>query len=131
MSGEDPHITGYLALLAGIPQTVYREKIPAGAERPYVRVYFHIEYPESESMLHTSDRAVAWVYLHCVGANDTAASTTAKAIRDVLLDVKPTVSGRTCFPIRLDHSQPPQSDESTGHLVMDQVDVYRLETVPG
>ncbi len=131
MPGDDPHIAGYLALLAGIPHTVYREKIPTGAVRPYVRAYFFVEYPESESMTHTSDRAIAWAYLHCVANNDTASSIAAKAVRDVLMDAKPTVAGRACFPIRLDHSQPPQPDESTGQLVMDQVDVYRLETVPG
>jgi hypothetical protein len=131
VSGDDPHVAGYLALLDAAPQTVYREKIPAGATRPYFRAYFHIEYPETESLEHRSDRAVAWLYLHCVGDNDTAASATAKAGRDVLLDVVPTVTGRTCFPIRLDHSLPPQPDETTGALVMDQVDVYRLESVPG
>lgn len=131
MSGDDPHITGYLTLLVAAPQTVYREKIPAGATRPYFRAYFHIEYPETESLTFTSDRAVAWLYLHCVGDNDAAVSITAKAARDVLLDITPTVAGRTCFPIRLDHSLPPQPDESTGVLVMDQVDVYRLESVPG
>lgn len=131
MSGDDPHIAAYMALLAAIPETVYRNKVPPGVSRPYVRVYFHVEYPETESILHTSDRAVAWAYLHCVGDNDTSASITAKAARDVLLDVTPSVASRTSFPIRLDHSLPPQPDESTGVLVMDQVDVYRLETVPG
>lgn len=131
MSGDDPHIAALLTLLDAAPMTVYREKIPAGVERPYFRVYFHLEYAESESMLHTSDRAVAWMYVHCVGDNDASASITAKAGRDALLDVIPTVTGRTCFPIRLDHSQPPQPDESLGTLVMDQIDVYRLESLPG
>lgn len=131
MSGDDPHIDAYMALLTTIPQTVYRNKIPAGVSRPYVRVYFHVEYPQAESLTFTSDRAIAWAYLHCVGDTDASASIVAKAARDVLLDVTPTVAGRASFPIRLDHSLPPQPDESIGQLVMDQVDIYRLETVPG
>jgi hypothetical protein len=55
----------------------------------------------------------------------------ADRVRTPLLDVVPTVAGRRCWPIRREVGQPMKRDESTGALLQNKVDVYRLESVPG
>jgi hypothetical protein len=67
-------------------------------------------------------------YLHCVGANEYAAAAVRMRARVALLDFRPTIAGRNCGPIRLEASNPPQRDDSTGVLVVDALDVYRLLT---
>ena len=111
--------------------------VPNGTIAPYVLVYFTVVTPSGETPADStpitmdSDRVVARAYCHCVGATATAARVIACRVRTRLLNVTPTITGRECWPIRQDDSQPPQRDETTGTLVMDQVDVYRLESVPG
>jgi hypothetical protein len=55
-----------------------------------------------------------------------AARAVAQRARTALLDVQPTVAGLTCGRIRLEDTQPPQRDETTGALVMDAICTYRL-----
>lgn len=113
--------------------TVLDGVAPAGQTPPYVLVYLHMEAPEgadSRSVTGGSSRLVVRVYCHCVGANAVAARAVSQRVRGVLLDTVLAVTGRVCWPVRHEESQPPQRDESTGVLVMDQVDVYRLESVP-
>jgi hypothetical protein len=103
---------------------------------PYVLVYFTVATPSGEmpadstSLDMDSDRVVLRAYCHNVGANATAARIVAGRTRAALLGVTPSVAGRECWPIRQDEGLPADRDESTGVLVMDQVDVYRLESVP-
>jgi hypothetical protein len=40
------------------------------------------------------------------------------------------VAGRKCHPIRQVDDAPAVKDESTGTLIMDLADVYRLRSVP-
>jgi hypothetical protein len=51
-------------------------------------------------------------------------------VRAALLNVKPVVANRVCHPIRQVDDVPPVKDESTGILIMDLADVYRLRSVP-
>jgi hypothetical protein len=129
------HADAILALLrADASLTVYPDasgKIPAGAAPPYVRVYMHVERPLGPTMDMVSSRVVARAICHSVGANDIAARAVAQRVAARLLDVRPVIAGRTAWPIRHEQNQPPARDESTGTVVIDQVDVYRLETLPG
>lgn len=103
---------------------------------PYVVVYFAVSTPSGEMAIDStsldmdSDRVVLRAYCHSAGGNASAARIVAGRVRTALLDVTPTIAGRTCWPIRHDEGQPAQRDESTGVLVLDQVDVYRLESLP-
>lgn len=103
---------------------------------PYVLVYFTVSTPSGEmpadstSLDMDSDRVVLRAYCHNVGGSAQAARIVAGRTRGALLNMTPAISGRTCWPIRHDEGQPAQRDESTGVLVLDQVDVYRLESVP-
>jgi len=125
------------------PLVVHDGKVPTdpatGKSKPppYVLVYFMVQTPsgdmpaDSTSLDMDSDRVVLRAYLHSVGANAQAARMVADRCRTQLLRVTPTIAGRECWPIRQDEGLPADRDESTGKLVMDQVDVYRLESIPG
>lgn len=108
-------------------------KVPTGQARPYVLVYCTDTNPEladSRPLTGASERFVMRAICHSVGDNGHAARMAADRVRAALLDVVPVVAGRNCMPIRREDGQPPQRDESTGVLVMDKVDVYRLESLP-
>jgi hypothetical protein len=132
----DEHAAAVLALLNAVTSpalTVYDGKVPSGIDpktTPYVLVYFASGRPDL-----TFDSATYTFQLratcHSVGGNAQAARMVADRVATALLDVTPTVSGRSCFPIRWEEGFPPQRDESTGQTVMDQVDVYAFMSVPG
>jgi hypothetical protein len=130
-----------LDLLRAAPNlTVYPEAepgdnvqvVPAGAGPPYVAVHLGFDYATGPSGLHfPSTRVIARAYCHCVGHNDISARAVAQMVTTALLDVVPTVPGRSCYPIRFESGAPPRTDESTGRTVTDLAMIFRLETLPG
>lgn len=131
------HAAAMLALLAADegppPLVVCNGKVPNTVAPPYVLVYFSDTDPEqaeSSSLTNRSERHVTWAYAHSVGANAVAAGVVSDRVRAAWLDVTPTVAGRICCPIRREVGQPTDRDETTGTLVQDKVDVYRLESIP-
>lgn len=132
------HAAAMLALAAGpgpgSPLTVLDGANPDSVLPPYVLVYFVDLDPEdadSRSMESSPDgRLVVRGYFHLVGETAEATRALGDKLRSRLLGVTPTITGRSCFPIRREDSTPPQRDESTGRLVMDRVDVYRLASEP-
>jgi len=132
----DEHAAAVLALLnAAItsPRKVFDGKVDANIDpgtNPYVLVYFDSSDPEFDF------EANAWRFemtatLHAVGGSAQAARQVADMARSALVAVRPTVAGRSCFPITRETGMPPQRDESTGVLVMDQIDVYTIRSIPG
>ncbi|GHJ11214.1 hypothetical protein TPA0907_55810 [Micromonospora humidisoli] len=128
------HVAAVLPLLqaapGNTPLVVLDGAVPSGQMPPYTLVYFADNDPEDRSLEDEQSRYVLWIYCHNVGGNADAARKVATRARAALLGVVPTVPGRSCWPIRREDGDPPERDESTGTLVMDQVDVYRLESVP-
>ena len=131
------HADAMLALARGpgpgSPLTVHDGALPKGAVPPYVLVYFTDNDPEEPDSRPLSGRPQRYVLrgiFHLVGENAAATRALGSKLRARLLNVVPAVAGRRCFPIRREDSLPPQRDESTGSLVMDRVDVYRLESEP-
>lgn len=104
--------------------------VPADLAPPYVRAYVTVERTGGTDLSGDSDLAVCRAILHQIGANDVAARAVADRCADAVLDVTPVVPGRTCWPIRHEAQQPPTRDESTGPMVIDQVDVYVFGSVP-
>lgn len=100
---------------------------------PYVLVYFTVDRPADDGGNTVDGRTrvfnARWI-CHCVGANAMAARAVAQRVRTQLLDVRPAVTGfapASVGLIRMDgEPPPPQRDESTGVLVMDAVETYRL-----
>ena len=133
---EQAHADAVLGLLADAPPAspalvVLDGQVPDGTEPPYVLVYPSTTTPTGTSLTSDQDRAVTRFYCHCVGADAKAARAVAGRVAAALLNVTPTITGRVCWPIRDDDAgAPPDKDETTGVLVMDQLAVYRLESVP-
>ena len=136
------HADAILALLRAAPGTAplvvldgYVPTDSAGKSQPppYVLVYFADNDPEDAESRSAEDgpgRYVVWAYCHSVGGNADAARKVGDRVRTALLGAVPAVAGRSCFPIRREDGGPPDGDESTGVLVMDKVDVYRLASEP-
>lgn len=116
--------------------TTYDGKVPDGIKPPYTVVYFTIQTPGGEQapdavdLVGDSDVINLNIYAHNVGGNAQAARNMSWKVRAALLNVKPVVAGRVCHPIRQVDGAPPVKDESTGTLIMDLADVYRLRSVP-
>lgn len=110
--------------------------VPAGSLPPYVSVHITVGRalgpdPAAPTLDMRSGRVVARAYCHCVGTNDIGSRAVAQRVSAALLDVRVSIDGRSCYPIRFDSDVPPRDDESTGRLVSDLTVVYRLESVPG
>lgn len=117
----------------GTTLTVLDGANPDNVPPPYVLVYFVDSDPEdtdSRSVEDAPGRFVVRGYFHLVGETAAATRALGDKLRARLLGVTPTIAGRSCFPIRREDSTQPQRDESTGRLVMDRVDVYRLASEP-
>lgn len=141
MTVVNAHAQAVLDLLAGDvdgppPLVVLDGEVPQGILPPYLLVYMTVRTPSGEMPADSanvemdSDRVILLAYLHSVGGSARAARMVADRGRRRLLNVTPTIAGRECWPIRHDESRPPDPDETTGALVVDQVDVYRLESIP-
>ena len=137
MSIFEDHRSAFMALLngAGKPAAIgiYNDKIPTTVVPPYVRVYFSANRPpgaDGNALDGTSKTLMFRAICHCVGGNDTAALAVAQWVETALLDVRPTVAGRSSGLIRQDSALDPNPDESTGQLVVDVIQTYRLTTEP-
>lgn len=131
------HAEAMLALARAAPGNtpllVLDGYVPNGTVPPYALAYFVDADPEdadSRSLEDTPGRFVLTAYWHLVAEDAAATRALADRLRAALLGVTPTIPGRSCFPIRREESNPPERDESTGTLVMDRVDVYRLASEP-
>ncbi|MFI1197696.1 hypothetical protein ACH4T9_31170 [Micromonospora sp. NPDC020750] len=142
MTGVDiqAHADAILGLLRAVPDlTVYPPEdpddtgviVPDGADPPYVAVYIRPGFGLAGRVADATTNAIFDITGHCVGGNDIAARAVAQMVVDTLLDVEPVIEGRQSRPIRYLDSPPARPDESTGRLVVDQVYLFRLETLPG
>jgi len=133
MSGR-AHSDAFMALLGANPKlNPLKGKVPQGTEPPYVTVYFSDTHPADEQANNLdggSQRYTLWATTHSVGENEDAALIVSDQVGASVLDVTPTVPGRTCWPIRRELGRDVRRDESTGITVQDKVDVYRIESMP-
>lgn len=127
----------FLGLLrADVDLSTYDSAVPPDPAQQYALVYFFIETPdglvapEAVSLTFDSDVIDARAYVHCIGRNAVAARAISGRVRNAVLNKRLTVAGRSCFPVRWLEGSPPNRDEETGPLVMDQVDVYGFRSVP-
>ena len=121
---------------AGTQIRVFDGAVPNGAAPPYVVVYFTADTiqpgdaPDKTVYEGHPDAIDLRAWVHAVGRNAGASREVAQWVRARLHNWQPSVAGRLCFPVRHESGQPPERDESTGVLVMAQVDVYRLTSMP-
>ncbi|HEY9411122.1 MAG TPA: hypothetical protein VIP77_16200 [Jiangellaceae bacterium] len=109
--------------------TVHDGIVPDGLVPPYVLAYTSVARPTDHHAIPLTGQSrgftVRWI-LHCVGEDAITARATAQRARTQLLDVRPTVVGLTCNPIRQVEVIPPARDESTGLPRIDAVEVYEM-----
>jgi hypothetical protein len=74
---------------------------------------------------------VLQVWCHSTAGSGAGARAIAGQVRAALLNVRPTISGRSCWPIRKTDGSPMGRDETLGIPVMSKVDVFELKTAPG
>lgn len=120
--------------------TVCDGTVPNGTKPPYVKVDLLVQTPDGLTapdkvrLSGDSDVIDMWIYCHCVGGGVNAAGN-ARAVsgrvRARLLNVRPVLAGRVCFPVRWREGQPAERNEEIPSApVMDIVDVYGLTTKP-
>lgn len=119
-----------IALLEATGIPVYDDTaiLPSTVSR-YFRVYTATERPPDAPGNALRSRSTTWTtrwYVHHVGQTDTAVRALQMQSRTALLDQRPTVTGRSCAPIRQEAVQPPQREERAGPMVLDLVVVYRM-----
>ncbi len=132
----DEHAAAVLGLLdadnTAPALNVHDGKVPPNTDpktAPYVLVYFDSNDPEFDKEA-APYRFEMTAICHSVGGSARAARMVADRVRAALLGVSPLVVGRACFPITREAGSPPDRDESTGSLVMDQIDVYTIRSIP-
>lgn len=133
----DEHAAAILALLDADNSPpallVFDGFVPTGTDpqtTPYVIVYFEASFPDltfAGASYTFEMRAVC----HSVAGGGQQVRMVADRVTAALRDVTPTVAGRKCWPIRWEEGSPPLRHEKSGSLVMNQVDVYVLRSVPG
>jgi hypothetical protein len=138
---DKAHADAVLALLTGALNpaiAVYDGKVPDPtpnvATNPWVLVYFDPGWPVDGAANSLDGNAVTYrltLFTHSIAASAPAARAVAGQVRAALLNVRPVISGRSCWPIRWDDGTPTSLDETLGFPVMDKVDVWKLQTAPG
>jgi hypothetical protein len=112
---------------------VFDGVVPAGTSpgpTPYVVVYFESGHPDL-TFTGATHRFDLRIICHSVAGGNQSVRIVADRVAAALLNVTPTVSGRTCWPIRWESGSPPIRHERTGDLVMNAVDVFVLTSIPG
>jgi hypothetical protein len=138
---DKAHADAVLALLTGALNpaiAVYDGKVPDPtpnvAINPWVLVYFDPGWPVDGAANSLDGNAVTYrltFFTHSIGASAAAARAVAGQVRAALLNVRPVISGRSCWPIRWDDGNPTSLDETLGFPVMDKVDIWKLTSAPG
>lgn len=130
-----------LVLLRALPVTggtlsVHDAKVPDTAVPPYALAYFTMTTPSADGSPGTVD--LTWdsqtidltLYLHNVAGNAAAARAVQWKTRTALTNARIVIAGRRCFPVRQIDDAPAVKDETTGKLIVDLTDVYRLRSIP-
>lgn len=111
--------------------TTYDGAVPSNPtpDPPYAVIYYYFTRPHDDPDLSLTFTSRVWVadfIVHAIGGNAIAARAVAERVRTNLLDVVPVVAGLTCGPIRMENSEPPTRDETTGPPYFDAVTAYRM-----
>jgi hypothetical protein len=133
-------ILARLAAAAGSPApVVYDNKVPDNTTPPaqyYVmrfafRALTASESPATTSLTFDSETYRVEVTVYSVGPDARSVRGVASRAEAQLLNWTPTVTGRSCSPLRQVESQTYEPNEALGVPVEQQVDVYRFISQPG
>lgn len=124
------HAGAVVALLQGAGLTVYDARVPDSPTLPYVVLYAEPGLLQRSALAATSGW-LDWPFqVTAVGKERSQAAWAAQKARAALVDVAPTVTGRTCSPILQDSSQPITRDDDITPPVFYVAAGYRLLSVP-
>lgn len=100
-------------LLSTLPSeiTLYEGQVPDEPAFPYVVLRMATGDESVTHLCGTTDDADVWFYFTCVGLTDAAARVVARETRARVLDVRPSITGRSCGPIRKGSSLTIQPDQ--------------------
>ncbi len=110
---------------------VYTGSVPDGVTRPYILIYPTVAWPngrDADALDGKTRTCETRWYIHCAGETDQSARSVAGRVRQLLLNVRPVIAGRSCGLIKQEASPPPVRDETTGVTVLDIAAVYLLVT---
>lgn len=137
------HMTGVLALvtpLAAAPTSlpVYSSALDDAAQPPtegrpdsrWVVVDFDGLPAENDRLAGWSANINGLVYVRCFGDTVREVAWAQEKTRAVLLDVAPTITGRSVQPLRMYSAQRPTPDRDEPTPLFAAVDVYTLFTAP-
>ena len=128
------HVAAVKALLTAVlADAVYDGEAPSAADpttpERYVVLWPDNGDPQAEHLCGTSSTVTMLIQTTAVGKTADQARWVADKVFPALLDVRPTVAGRVCDPIRHDTAQPIRRDDDAGGWFY-AVDVWRLVTRP-
>jgi len=128
------HAQAVIALIDAVANvTIYGselEPVPAKPTYPYVVVYANQGLPENASMSDRSDWVHVGFQTTCVAQSQAQARALADRVQPALLDVRPTVTGRTCGQISKTSSQRVRPDLDINPPVFYAVDTWTFLSVP-
>lgn len=129
------HATAILGLLTSAGITCHDGAVPANPTYPYAVLYVNSGARLPSAITLASTHQVYDVQITSVGATAASARIYAEKVLSALLDVVPTVSGRTCFPTRHEAAQPVREDRdvtitTTATHPFYAVDVFRVASIP-
>lgn len=124
------HVDAVLALVDAVPNvTVYDGQVPNDPALPYVVIRTDTGRRERSALPASSDRLTVRIWATSVGETRASAQWVSEKVTTALLDVRPTVTGRTAFPITSVNSQPAREDDVVKPLVF-VLDEFELTTIP-
>ena len=124
------HVTAVLALIsADTNVTVYDGRVPNDPTLPYVVVRTDTGRRERSALPASSDRLTLRIWATSVGLTRASAQVVSERVTAALLDVRPTVASRSCFPITSVNSQPSRVDDVNTDLVY-VLDEFELVSIP-
>lgn len=112
-------------------QPVYEGVAPDEPATPYVLVYTQVTWPDKGDGTNfdmvTNQCVTNWI-TYSVGSTETSARAVANRVRQLLVNVQPTITGRSCGRIQQTGASSPDRDERIGRLVYTLEATYTLYT---
>jgi len=109
--------------------TVYDGTVPDSPSLPYVVIRTDSGRRERSALPVSSDRVTGRIWATSVGVTRASAQWVSEKVTTALLDVRPTVASRQCFPITSVNLQPARVDDVVKSLVY-VLDEFELVSIP-
>jgi hypothetical protein len=130
MVDVDPHITAVQTLLVGSGKTVHVHRAPSSSPLPYIVLEPSQGLASTTSFEGSSDQRTVRFVTRYFGAGWEQVDNLRTHAKTVLLDVRPTVTGRSSERINHETEFPPGRDEDMPDAVLYTGDSWVFATWP-